>query len=554
VSFLRSRYTGQIGSQYDKLRQTIEKALAPPRPVAYSTNGLNFTYEAPISLPLPIGSYVEIAKGGVQYIGQITSQEALEIAGPEYGISTNAAGNAIVAQSTTSSNFVDTVRIPILAGEGMLLGRLEAKGVRAPTEEDAFQDWSVNRASEETVAKYLASATSGMCTINVGASIYGGASARIELRAAGFDRHTFLCGQSGSGKTFALGVILERLLLETQLRIIIIDPNSDFVSLGQLKRRADINRTLTVGLTAKKYTEIAERYKALQGGLTVLRPPGSITRGTVPLKLWFSDLGRSEQGLLLGMDPIGDREEFHEFWSIIDRLKKDKYSLRDVLANIAADFSPEARRVGLRIANLGIADWDIWCDTGEGTLVENLRSEKRCTVIDVGTLALPEQRPAIMMATLGRLWNSRNDRRATLVVIDEAHNICPAVPSSALDAVSAEHVVRIAGEGRKFGLYLLLASQRPDKIQANALSQAENLILMKMNSAADLEAISRLFSQTPSGLLARASGFKQGHAVISGKLTANPILVSFQGRLTKEGGADIPTDWAPNPGKSQLTP
>lgn len=550
MSAFRSRFTGQIGSQYDKLRQTIEKALAPPRPVAYSTNGLNFTYEAPISLPLPIGSYVKITADGVQYIGQITSQEALEIVGPEYGISMNATGSAIVAQSTTSSNFVDTVRIPILAGGGILLGRLEAKGVRRTTEEDVFQDGSVDGASEETVAKYLASTTSGMCTIDIGASIYGGASARIELRAAGFDRHTFLCGQSGSGKTFALGVILERLLLETQLRVIIIDPNSDFVSLGQLKRRADINRTLPVGLTTKQYTEITERYKALQDALSVLRPPGSATRGTVPLKLWFSDLERSEQGLLLGMDPIGDREEFHEFWSIIDRLRKDKYSLRDVLANIAADFSPEARRVGLRIANLGIADWDIWCHDGEGTLIENLRSDKRCTVIDVGTLALPEQRPAIMMATLGRLWSSRNDRQATLVVIDEAHNICPAAPSSALDAVSAEQVVRIAGEGRKFGLYLLLASQRPDKIQANALSQAENLILMKMNSAADLETIAKLFSQIPSALLARAGGFKQGQAVISGKLTANPILVSFQGRLTKEGGADIPTDWAPSSGKS----
>ena len=32
--------------------------------------------------------------------------------------------------------------------------------------------------------------------------------------AAGFNRHTFLCGQSGSGKTYSLGVILERLLTE----------------------------------------------------------------------------------------------------------------------------------------------------------------------------------------------------------------------------------------------------------------------------------------------------------------------------------------------------
>ena len=55
-----------------------------------------------------------------------------------------------------------------------------------------------------------------------------GVPARLD--AGGFDRHTFLCGQSGSGKTYSLGVILERLLLETSLRIVVLDPNSDFVA------------------------------------------------------------------------------------------------------------------------------------------------------------------------------------------------------------------------------------------------------------------------------------------------------------------------------------
>jgi DNA helicase HerA-like ATPase len=44
--------------------------------------------------------------------------------------------------------------------------------------------------------------------------------------ASGFDRHTFLCGQPGSGKTYSLGVILERLLIETDLRLVVLDPNS----------------------------------------------------------------------------------------------------------------------------------------------------------------------------------------------------------------------------------------------------------------------------------------------------------------------------------------
>ncbi len=70
----------------------------------------------------------------------------------------------------------------------------------------------------------------------------------IALDAGGFDRHTFLCGQSGSGKTYSLGLVLERLLLETDLRVVILDPNSDFVRLADVRDGAD--------------AELASRYEA----------------------------------------------------------------------------------------------------------------------------------------------------------------------------------------------------------------------------------------------------------------------------------------------------
>ena len=68
------------------------------------------------------------------------------------------------------------------------------------------------------------------------------------LDAGGFGRHTFLCGQSGSGKTYSLGVVLEQLLLETGLQIVVLDPNSDFARLGELRPDAD-------GADAARYAE-----------------------------------------------------------------------------------------------------------------------------------------------------------------------------------------------------------------------------------------------------------------------------------------------------------
>ena len=75
----------------------------------------------------------------------------------------------------------------------------------------------------------------------------GGAPAR--LLAAKLNRHTFWCGQSGSGKTYALGVALEQILLHTKLPLVILDPNSDFVRLGELHEDAPAAEAAELGQT-----------------------------------------------------------------------------------------------------------------------------------------------------------------------------------------------------------------------------------------------------------------------------------------------------------------
>ena len=58
----------------------------------------------------------------------------------------------------------------------------------------------------------------------------------------------------------------------------------------------------------------------------------------------------------------------------------------------------------------------------------------------------------IAAAVLGDLWRRRHERKPVLIVIDEAHNVCPADPPDQLTAQAAGHAIRIAAEGRKFGL------------------------------------------------------------------------------------------------------
>jgi hypothetical protein len=64
------------------------------------------------------------------------------------------------------------------------------------------------------------------------------------------------------------------------------------------------------------------------------------------------------------------------------------------------------------------------------------------------------------------------DRRVpTFIVIDEAHNIIPAEPTNRAEFSIREQFRTIAAEGRKYGIFLILASQRPDKLDHLILSE-----------------------------------------------------------------------------------
>src|SRR5436190_21208477 len=108
--------------------------------------------------------------------------------------------------------------------------------------------------------------------------------------AQGFNRHTFLCGQSGSGKTYSLGVILERLLIETDLRVVVLDPNSDFARLGQLRPDAD--------------PLLAGRYQQAASAVAVCSAHAG---GDRRLRLHAAEVDPAAQAAALRLDPIADR-------------------------------------------------------------------------------------------------------------------------------------------------------------------------------------------------------------------------------------------------------
>jgi DNA helicase HerA-like ATPase len=187
----------------------------------------------------------------------------------------------------------------------------------------------------------------------------------------------------------------------------------------------------------------------------------------------------------------------------------------------------------------------VWARGDAGSVLDELDDPAvRCLVVDTGSLATREEQALVAESVLRRLWERRTDRRPVLLVVDEAHNVCPVQPEDPLTELATEHAVRLAGEGRKFGIYMLVASQRPQKVHPNVISQCDNLVLMRLNSAADASFVADVFGFAPPALIGLATDFGLGEALVAGKIATHPAVVRFGARVAREGGGDVDAGWA----------
>jgi hypothetical protein len=479
-------------ADFRALRRKLEESILP---LATSVDGRRFELQASLhELELQIGGYVVLESDDRRRLGQVVALELARVEGSE----------------------VTSGEGPLELRTRMTLRTARGEGVVLDGDGRPFHDALARPADPADVAEWLATSRPTRATPSIGELLLApGVPAMLD--AGGFDRHTFLCGQSGSGKTYSLGLVLERLLVETDLRLIILDPNSDYVRLGEL--RAEVDAKLAAG------------YADAASGVAVRRAGNG-------LHLRLGQLDPSARAATLGLDPVADREEF----ALVDEMLGEGGM---AFEELATSEEPHARALRLRAENLGVPRWQLWARGRPESLVDDVeRRDARCLVVDLGSLSTRAEQAVAAEAVLATLWRRRADREPVLVVIDEAHNVCPQTPEDPVTELVTEHAVRIAAEGRKFGLYLLVSTQRPQKVHENVLSQCDNLLVMRMNSLADLGFVGDVFSFVPPRLLERATTFRQGEALVAGKIASHPCFVRFGARVAEEGGSDIPADWA----------
>jgi hypothetical protein len=365
--------------------------------------------------------------------------------------------------------------------------------------------------------------------IKVGALITRG-EVPVSLSIKGFRRHLAIIAQTGSGKTYLAGIIVDELLRKGGT-IIMLDPHADYVFLS---RKTDGKRH-----------ELADQ-------ITVFRNPSSTGRYTEtevgnvrPYEICFSDLDLDEICLICGisqsytniMTGLGKALERlkteRDVFQPEDLLKKlenvDSWKTEDMDSKIVEGARSAAKYL-VRLISMRVF-------TSGTTNISEMLKPMHLSVVDLSGLD-DEVSDYIAFRILSDAYAkvaAGEFEYPVFVFVEEAHKFIPAVDSTYSSAI----IKKIAAEGRKFGVFLVVITQRPSKIHSDALSQCNSQIIMRITNPKDQAAVAASSERLGETLLDDLPGLNTGEAVIVGEMTRAPIMARIRKRTTREGGSDI---------------
>jgi hypothetical protein len=127
----------------------------------------------------------------------------------------------------------------------------------------------------------------------------------------------------------------------------------------------------------------------------------------------------------------------------------------------------------------------------------------------------------------------------TVIVLEEAHRFLTKNQNKSDEIESQADMCRgifekIAREGRKFGLGLVLSSQRPSELSETVLSQCNTFLIHRINNDVDQKLISRLVPDNLRGLLKELPSLPTGHCILLGSATTIPTLVEVKHLLNNQ--------------------
>lgn len=382
--------------------------------------------------------------------------------------------------------------------------------------------------------------------------------------------HMAVLAMTGSGKSYTVGRIIERLVALHNGTVVVFDPHGEYgkaLAKGQLNfnERDDGERDKRDELALPKIRQTFERLQKAGAGIHVYTPQSESFKykyadKNIQLALQFDHFEMDDIAEILpGLSEPQQRvlDVAIRYWRSADKTEpRDINRLRHLLGDgieelRAWDDLSEAESKALSGRSAAVASMKLSRVLNEAqsfysatmampTDVYKMigrpsNKQGRLVVVDLQGLSDTAKQVicALLSSEILRAASSKNDPlRPCFLVYEEGHNFAPAGGN----AVSHRVIKKIAGEGRKFGVGFAIVSQRPSKLDADVTSQCNTLITMRLKNPDDQRFISKASDMVSKADLDELPSLSTGEALICGRSIPAPLLVKIGGKALIHGG------------------
>ena len=387
-----------------------------------------------------------------------------------------------------------------------------------------------------------------------------------------FQRHAFICGSTGSGKSWTTAKIIEQMAnLETS-NAIVFDLHGEYEPLQQAGIKhfkvagpADIDagRTLNDGAIYLPYWLLS--YEAL-----------------VSMFVERSDQNAPNQSMIMSREINAAKKKYltdGNHTDVLDNFTVDSpvpfniHELIDELNSInieqvpgaragttkAGEFNGKLSRMISRLENklsdrrLGFL-FQGGADTLKFNWLEDLTKALMGSTAENGTGGIkiinfsevPSDILPLIVSLVARIafslqqWTPSDLRHPVALMCDEAHLYMPQRNAAgASDDISLDIFERIAKEGRKYGVSLVVISQRPSEVNKTMLSQCSNFVSMRLTNADDQSVVKKLLPDSLGGFSDILPTLDTGEALVVGDACLLPSRIRIDEPINKPNSGTV---------------
>lgn len=379
--------------------------------------------------------------------------------------------------------------------------------------------------------------------------------------------HVAILAMTGSGKSYTVGRIIERLVAFNNATVVVFDPHGEYgkALAGGKPRFATVETADSRDQSAlPRIQEMLKRLTDAGAGLQVYTPQDPAFRHKYAgenkeLALQFDQFEMDDLAEILpGLTEPQQRvlDVAIRYWRMVEKEPRDINRLRELLGDGLEELKTwdqlsESEASALNGRSAAVASMKLRrllseakaffhialpAPTDVSHMVGRAGDRKgRMLIVDLQGLSDTAKQviTALVSSEILRAASSKSDPiRPVFMVYEEGHTFAPAGEP----AISLRVIKKIAGEGRKFGVGFAIVSQRPSKLDADVTSQCNTIIAMRLKNPDDQRFIVKVSDMFSKADVDELPGLSTGEALVSGRSLPAPLLVKIGPKALVHGG------------------